>query len=144
MNADVAAADVKMFKNASVAAAADVKMFKEPQEQNCAALLAFVSMLWCTEALPLYITSTVIPLLAGNPLITSNVIPLLAGNPLITFTVIPLLAGNQLITSTVIPLLAGNPLITSAVIPLQDWITSDGFFRLRPQIFFTTRDICKT
>ena len=44
---------------------ADVKIFKKPQEQNCAALLAFVSMLWCTEALPLFITSTLIPLLAG-------------------------------------------------------------------------------
>lgn len=45
---------------------ADVKIFKKPQEQNCAALLAFVSMLWCTEALPLFITSTLIPLLAGR------------------------------------------------------------------------------
>ena len=45
---------------------ADVKIFKKPQEQNCAALLAFVSMLWCTEALPLFITSTLIPLLAGG------------------------------------------------------------------------------
>lgn len=42
----------------------NVPIFKRPQEQNCAALLAFVSMLWCTEALPLFITSTLIPLLA--------------------------------------------------------------------------------
>lgn len=42
-----------------------MKIFKKPQEQNCAALLAFVSLLWCTEALPLYITSALIPLLAG-------------------------------------------------------------------------------
>lgn len=42
----------------------NVKIFNRPQEQNCAALLAFVSLLWCTEALPLYITSTLIPLLA--------------------------------------------------------------------------------
>lgn len=47
---------------------ADVKFFKKPQEQNCAALLAFVSLLWCTEALPLFITSTLIPLLAGGQL----------------------------------------------------------------------------
>ena len=51
----------------AVLAATDVKIpiFKKAQEQNCAALLGFVSMLWCTEALPLYITSTLIPLLAG-------------------------------------------------------------------------------
>lgn len=48
---------------------ADVKIFKRPQEQSCAALLAFVSMLWCTEALPLYITSILIPLLAGMGLL---------------------------------------------------------------------------
>ncbi|KAL0044951.1 hypothetical protein WJX82_003051 [Trebouxia sp. C0006] len=42
----------------------NIPIFKKPQEQNCAALLAFVSLLWCTEALPLYITSTLIPLLA--------------------------------------------------------------------------------
>jgi len=45
----------------------NIPIFKKPQEQNCAALLAFVSLLWCTEALPLYITSTLIPLLAGLP-----------------------------------------------------------------------------
>ena len=60
-------------------------MFKKPQEQNCAALLAFVSLLWCTEALPLYITSTLIPLLAGLPLyIMSTLMPLL---PLSTYPI---------------------------------------------------------
>ena len=52
--------------NSRCTLSADVKIFKKPQEQNCAALLAFVSMLWCTEALPLFITSTLIPLLAGR------------------------------------------------------------------------------
>ena len=51
--------------NSRCTLSADVTIFKKPQEQNCAALLAFVSMLWCTEALPLFITSTLIPLLAG-------------------------------------------------------------------------------
>ena len=35
-----------------------------PEKRNCAALLAFVSLLWCTEALPLYVTAMAVPLLA--------------------------------------------------------------------------------
>jgi len=31
--------------------------------QNCLALLVFVSLLWCTEALPLFVTSMIVPLL---------------------------------------------------------------------------------
>lgn len=38
-------------------------IFEEPEKQNCLALLAFVSLLWCTEALPLYVTSMLVPLL---------------------------------------------------------------------------------
>lgn len=44
--------------------AAVVPIFAEPEKQNCLALLAFVSLLWCTEALPLYVTSMLVPLLA--------------------------------------------------------------------------------
>lgn len=40
-------------------------MFQDvPEKRNCAALLAFVSLLWCTEALPLYVTAMAVPLLA--------------------------------------------------------------------------------
>ncbi len=35
----------------------------QPEKQNCLALLAFVSLLWCTEAMPLFVTSMVVPLL---------------------------------------------------------------------------------
>ena len=35
-----------------------------PEKRNCAALLVFVSLLWCTEALPLYVTAMLVPLLA--------------------------------------------------------------------------------
>jgi hypothetical protein len=39
-------------------------IFEEEQKQNCLALLALVSILWCTEALPLFVTSMMVPLLA--------------------------------------------------------------------------------
>lgn len=39
-------------------------IFAEPEKQNCLALLCFASLLWCTEALPLYVTSMLVPLLA--------------------------------------------------------------------------------
>jgi di/tricarboxylate transporter len=39
-------------------------IFQEEQKQNCLALLALVSILWCTEALPLFVTSMLVPLLA--------------------------------------------------------------------------------
>ena len=39
-------------------------IFEDPPKQNCLALLAGVSILWCTEALPLYVTSMLVPFLA--------------------------------------------------------------------------------
>ncbi len=36
---------------------------EEPEKQNCLALLAFVSILWCTEAIPLFVTSMLVPFL---------------------------------------------------------------------------------
>lgn len=42
---------------------AAVPIFSEPEKQNCLALLVFVSLLWCTEALPLYVTSMLVPFL---------------------------------------------------------------------------------
>lgn len=44
-------------------ACADTPTFREPEKRNCLALLAFTSLLWCTEALPLYVTSMLVPLL---------------------------------------------------------------------------------
>lgn len=38
-------------------------VFKEPEKQNCLALLAFASILWCTEAIPLFVTSMLVPFL---------------------------------------------------------------------------------
>ena len=43
---------------------AGIPIFDEPEKQNCLALLVFVSLLWCTEALPLYVTSMLVPALA--------------------------------------------------------------------------------
>ena len=43
---------------------AGVPIFTDPTKQNCLALLAVVSILWCTEALPLYVTSMLVPFLA--------------------------------------------------------------------------------
>lgn len=40
-----------------------VPVFKEPEKQNCLALLAFASILWCTEAIPLFVTSMLVPFL---------------------------------------------------------------------------------
>eukprot|EP00884_Botryococcus_braunii_P009003 jgi/Botrbrau1/18103/Bobra.0687s0005.1 len=37
--------------------------FPEPEQRACLALLVFVSCLWCTEALPLFATSMLVPLL---------------------------------------------------------------------------------
>ena len=42
---------------------ADLRTFDSPEQNACAALLAFVSLLWCTEALPLFVTSMLVPLL---------------------------------------------------------------------------------
>ena len=43
---------------------AGVPIFADPTKQNCLALLAVVSVLWCTEAQPLYVTSMLVPFLA--------------------------------------------------------------------------------
>ena len=40
-----------------------VPTFEEVEKRNCLAMLAFVSLLWCTEALPLYVTSMLVPFL---------------------------------------------------------------------------------
>ncbi|KAH7626839.1 SPX domain-containing protein [Sordaria sp. MPI-SDFR-AT-0083] len=38
-------------------------VMKKPEQQNCLALLVFVSLLWATEAIPLFVTSLTIPFL---------------------------------------------------------------------------------
>ncbi|KAL2753751.1 hypothetical protein ACRALDRAFT_1010593, partial [Sodiomyces alcalophilus JCM 7366] len=40
-----------------------VPIMDSPEQQNCLALLVFVSMLWATEAIPLFVTSLIIPFL---------------------------------------------------------------------------------
>ncbi|CAK0783757.1 hypothetical protein CVIRNUC_006956 [Coccomyxa viridis] len=49
---------------AAFAVLLSVPIFTDPTKQNCLALLAVVSVLWCTEALPLYVTSMLVPFLA--------------------------------------------------------------------------------
>ncbi|KAK8085948.1 hypothetical protein PG994_000922 [Apiospora phragmitis] len=41
-----------------------VPFMASPEQQNCAAMLAFVSLLWATEAIPLFVTALLIPFLA--------------------------------------------------------------------------------
>jgi di/tricarboxylate transporter len=38
-------------------------VFEEPEKANCLALLALASLLWCTEAVPLFVTSLLVPFL---------------------------------------------------------------------------------
>ncbi|GME49429.1 Sodium/sulfate symporter [Neofusicoccum parvum] len=38
-------------------------IMKEPEQQNCLALVVFVSLLWATEAIPLFVTSLLVPFL---------------------------------------------------------------------------------
>ncbi|KAJ1969742.1 low-affinity phosphate transporter [Dispira parvispora] len=40
-----------------------IQLFENPTEQNCLALLIYVSLLWATEALPLFVTALLVPLL---------------------------------------------------------------------------------
>ena len=40
-----------------------VPIMEKPEQQNCLAMLAFVSMLWATEVIPLFVTSLLIPFL---------------------------------------------------------------------------------
>ncbi|KAK0386952.1 hypothetical protein NLU13_5265 [Sarocladium strictum] len=39
-------------------------IMKKPEQQNCLAMLVFVSILWATEAIPLFVTSLFIPFLS--------------------------------------------------------------------------------
>ncbi|KAG5970071.1 hypothetical protein E4U58_000772 [Claviceps cyperi] len=41
-----------------------VPLMDKPEEQNCLALLVFVSMLWATETIPLFVTSLLVPFLS--------------------------------------------------------------------------------
>ncbi|KAF2765520.1 SPX-domain-containing protein, partial [Teratosphaeria nubilosa] len=40
-----------------------VRFMEREEQQNCLALVAFVSLLWATEAIPLFVTSLLVPLL---------------------------------------------------------------------------------
>ncbi|KAK9768479.1 low-affinity phosphate transporter [Basidiobolus ranarum] len=40
-----------------------IRIFDAPEKQNCFALLIFVSLLWATEVIPLFVTALVIPML---------------------------------------------------------------------------------
>ncbi|KAL1835920.1 hypothetical protein VTJ49DRAFT_5888 [Mycothermus thermophilus] len=40
-----------------------IPIMEQPEQQNCLAMLVFVSLLWATEALPLFVTSLTIPFL---------------------------------------------------------------------------------
>lgn len=40
-----------------------IPIMEKPEQQNCLALLVFVSLLWATEAIPLFVTSLIIPFL---------------------------------------------------------------------------------
>ncbi|EXJ78431.1 hypothetical protein A1O1_08831 [Capronia coronata CBS 617.96] len=40
-----------------------VPILKKPEQQNCLAMLVFVSLLWATEVIPLFVTSLLIPFL---------------------------------------------------------------------------------
>ncbi|KAF9169986.1 low-affinity phosphate transporter, partial [Mortierella sp. AD011] len=41
----------------------NVQIFDTPEQQNCFAILIFASLLWATEAMPLFVTSLLVPLL---------------------------------------------------------------------------------
>ncbi|KAF2236515.1 SPX domain-containing protein [Viridothelium virens] len=41
-----------------------VPIMKRPEQQNCLAMVVFVSLLWATEAIPLFVTSLLVPFLA--------------------------------------------------------------------------------
>ena len=40
-----------------------VPIMKRPEQQNCLAMLVFVSLLWATEVIPLFVTSLLVPML---------------------------------------------------------------------------------
>lgn len=41
-----------------------VPIMEKPEQQNCLAMVVFVSLLWATEAIPLFVTSLLVPFLA--------------------------------------------------------------------------------
>ncbi|KAF2762189.1 SPX-domain-containing protein [Pseudovirgaria hyperparasitica] len=41
-----------------------IPIMEKPEQQNCLALVVFVSLLWATEAIPLFVTSLLVPFLA--------------------------------------------------------------------------------
>ncbi|KAG0321288.1 low-affinity phosphate transporter [Dissophora globulifera] len=41
----------------------NIQLFEGPEQQNCFAILIFASLLWATEAMPLFVTSLLVPLL---------------------------------------------------------------------------------
>ncbi|KAL2203652.1 SPX-domain-containing protein [Sarocladium strictum] len=41
-----------------------IPIMEKPEQQNCLAMLVFVSILWATEAIPLFVTSLLIPFLS--------------------------------------------------------------------------------
>ncbi|RYO54982.1 putative transporter [Alternaria tenuissima] len=47
-----------------------VPIMEAPEQQNCLAMVIFVSLLWATEAIPLFVTSLLVPFLA----VTLNVV----------------------------------------------------------------------
>ncbi|USP81304.1 hypothetical protein yc1106_08578 [Curvularia clavata] len=47
-----------------------VPIMEKPEQQNCLAMVVFVSLLWATEAIPLFVTSLLVPFLA----VTLNVV----------------------------------------------------------------------
>ncbi|EMD68993.1 hypothetical protein COCSADRAFT_130258 [Bipolaris sorokiniana ND90Pr] len=47
-----------------------VPIMEKPEQQNCLAMVIFVSLLWATEAIPLFVTSLLVPFLA----VTLNVV----------------------------------------------------------------------
>ncbi|RMZ74422.1 PHO87 [Pyrenophora seminiperda CCB06] len=47
-----------------------VPIMEVPEQQNCLAMVVFVSLLWATEAIPLFVTSLLVPFLA----VTLNVV----------------------------------------------------------------------
>ncbi|KAJ5788592.1 Sodium/sulfate symporter [Penicillium paradoxum] len=52
-----------VFSIAVFGAMLSIKVMETPEEQNCLAMLVLVSILWATEAIPLFVTSLLIPFL---------------------------------------------------------------------------------
>ncbi|KAK9712084.1 low-affinity phosphate transporter [Basidiobolus ranarum] len=41
----------------------NIRLFDTPEQQNCFALLTFVSLLWATEVIPLFVTALIVPMM---------------------------------------------------------------------------------